>query len=126
MFLACLLARFANPTLFLYYDSAVVNLLMNKETIKNHIAEYAEKADFPNAVKKISLFGSYLNGIPRRDSDVDLLVDFTRPVGFFDFVRIQEKFGAVLGRKVDLATSRSLSKHFRDAVLREAEIIYER
>jgi predicted nucleotidyltransferase len=41
-------------------------------------------------------------------------------------VRIQEIFGRVVGKKVDLTTKKSLSKHFRDMVLREAETIYEK
>jgi hypothetical protein len=40
------------------------------------------------------------------------------------FIRIQDELSAVLGRTVDLHTPASLSKYFRDQVLREAEPLY--
>lgn len=54
-------------------------------------------------VQKIGLFGSYAKGQPDEASDVDLLVEFVRPIGFrfFDLVNHLE---AVLGRKVDVLT----------------------
>jgi len=54
-------------------------------------------------VSKVGLFGSYAKGQPDENSDIDLLVEFERPIGFqfFDLVDYLE---AVLGRKVDILT----------------------
>ena len=54
-------------------------------------------------VKKIGLFGSYAKGQPDENSDIDLLVEFDRPIGFrfFDLVDYLE---TALGRKVDILT----------------------
>jgi predicted nucleotidyltransferase len=54
-------------------------------------------------VRKIGLFGSYAKGQPDENSDIDLLVEFDRPIGFrfFDLVDYLE---TVLGRKVDILT----------------------
>ena len=54
------------------------------------------------------------------DSDVDLLVEFARPVGMFRFLAVKEYLEALLGRPVDLATRDALKRQFRDAILREA------
>jgi hypothetical protein len=40
------------------------------------------------------------------------------------FIQMQDELSAVLGRTVDLHTPASLSKYFRDQVLREAEPLY--
>ena len=54
-------------------------------------------------VSKVGLFGSYAKGQPDENSDIDLLVEFDRPIGFqfFDLVDYLE---TVLGRKVDILT----------------------
>jgi len=58
-------------------------------------------------VKRIGLFGSFARGVPRSDSDVDILVEFDRPIGlkFMDFA---EHLEHVLDRKVDILTPAGL------------------
>lgn len=80
-----------------------------------------------HGVRKLSLFGSVLHGDfdPTR-SDVDLLMEFLpdRSPGW-EFFRWSEELGKILKQKVDLHTPNSLSKYFRDEVLREAFTLYE-
>ena len=66
------------------------------------------------------LFGSIVRGEAREDSDIDLIVDFAKPVGLFDFIGLQERLCAVLGRRVDLVTRAALKPRIRDRVLQEA------
>jgi uncharacterized protein len=77
---------------------------------------------------RLSLFGSVLRGDAQPDSDVDLLVEFSREAkpSFFDLAEIEQELSALLaGRRVDLRTAEDLSRYFRDEVLREAEVQYE-
>ncbi len=80
-----------------------------------------------NHIRKLSLFGSVLKGTARPDSDVDLLVEFEREArpSLLDMARIEYDLSAILGgRRVDLRTAGDLSRHFRDEVIREAEVQY--
>jgi predicted nucleotidyltransferase len=54
-------------------------------------------------VKRIGLFGSYAKGIQAEDSDIDILVEFERPIGlkFVEFGRYLEE---LLGKKTDILT----------------------
>nr|VFK62975.1 MAG: hypothetical protein BECKUNK1418G_GA0071005_102831 [Candidatus Kentron sp. UNK]VFK70678.1 MAG: hypothetical protein BECKUNK1418H_GA0071006_103531 [Candidatus Kentron sp. UNK] len=54
-------------------------------------------------VGNIGIFGSVAEGIEHEDSDVDVVVEFTRPIGlqFIDFVGYLED---ILGAKVDVLT----------------------
>ncbi len=54
-------------------------------------------------VKRIGLFGSSAKGIQREDSDVDLVVEFEKPIGL-KFVELSEHIEKVLGKKVDILT----------------------
>ena len=77
-------------------------------------------------IRRLALFGSVLRDDFGPTSDVDVLVEFqpqhTPGLAFF---QIEEDLAALLGRKVDLNTAQSLSPHFRDEVLAEAEVMYE-
>lgn len=78
-------------------------------------------------VQRLSLFGSVLREDFGPESDVDVLVEFelghTPGLGF---ARLQRELSSLLGREVDLHTSRSLSRYFRDEVLQESEGLYGR
>jgi len=80
-----------------------------------------------HGVRKLSLFGSVLKGTARPDSDIDLLVEFepeARPT-LLDLAAMEEELARLLGgRRVDLRTPTELSRYFREAVLREAEVQY--
>jgi uncharacterized protein len=73
-----------------------------------------------HGVRSLLLFGSTARNQARSDSDVDLIVEFERPVGFFALTRLQTDLEHWLGRRVDLLTSDALRPEIRDRVLREA------
>jgi predicted nucleotidyltransferase len=78
-------------------------------------------------IRRLSLFGSTLAGTARPDSDVDLLVEFEpgHEPGLLGLASMEAELGALLGgKKVDLRTPLDLSRHFRDQVLRSAEVQY--
>jgi predicted nucleotidyltransferase len=54
-------------------------------------------------VKRIGLFGSSAKGIQREDSDVDLVVEFEKPIGL-KFIELSDYIEKVLGKKVDILT----------------------
>jgi len=78
--------------------------------------ELAEKY----GVKSLALFGSVARDEAHPDSDVDLLVEFDRPVGLFAFIGLQQFLETLLGCKVDLGTPRSLKPRVKERVLQEA------
>lgn len=71
-------------------------------------------------VKSLMLFGSVARDEARTDSDVDLLVEFDRPVGLFTFLRLKRYLEEILGRSVDLGTPDSLRPYLQEPVFREA------
>ena len=89
----------------------------------------SEIADFcrRHRIRKLSLFGSLLRDDFGPKSDVDVLVEFEPDarVGFFKLYDLEQQLSQLLGgRRVDINTPNSLSKHFRDEVLAEAEVLY--
>ncbi|NPA27189.1 MAG: nucleotidyltransferase family protein [Chloroflexi bacterium] len=76
-------------------------------------------------VRSLRVFGSAARGTANSTSDIDLLVQFSRPVGLLHLVRLQRELTEVLGRPVDLVTEKALSPYIRPRALAEAQIIYE-
>lgn len=72
-------------------------------------------------VKSLSLFGSLARDEATDRSDVDLLVEFDRPIGLFQFIRVQHYLQEVLGvDRVDLVMLDALHEELRDDILRDA------
>jgi len=69
-------------------------------------------------VNKIGIFGSYARNEETRESDVDFLVEFSRPVGF-EFLDLKDYLEKVLNKPVDLVTVNALKPSMREAVLGE-------
>ncbi|WP_404384959.1 nucleotidyltransferase family protein [Caenispirillum salinarum] len=73
-------------------------------------------------VARLSLFGSVVRNAARRESDVDLLVEFLpgRPDGMLEFVELKHLLEGILQRPVDLVTPANLKPRIRDRVLSES------
>lgn len=83
--------------------------------LRDHRAELAEMG-----LKSLALFGSVARDEATPDSDVDLLVEFASPVGFFEMFGVRERLEEILGVQVDLTTSAGLKPRVRERVLSEA------
>ena len=77
-------------------------------------------------VRELAIFGSALRDDFRRDSDIDLLVEFlpeTRPT-LLTLSGLQLELEKLLDRKVDLVPKDGLKPLIRDHVLEQAEVLY--
>jgi predicted nucleotidyltransferase len=70
-------------------------------------------------VKRCGLFGSYVHDEATRRSDVDLLVQFKHPVGFFKFIELEDYLSKKIGIKVDLVTEDALKPLIRPYVMEQ-------
>jgi len=59
-------------------------------------------------VASMGVFGSVSRGEQKEGSDIDILVEFSRPVGFFTFLELEEYLSSALGSRVDLVTPDAL------------------
>jgi hypothetical protein len=74
------------------------------------------------AVSKIGLFGSFADGTSSEDSDIDLLVELERPIGwkFFSLELYLEK---VFNRRVDLVTKSALKEPIKNTILNQVNYV---
>src|SRR5437588_5240530 len=73
-------------------------------------------------VSRLSLFGSFARDEGGAGSDVDLIVEFSRPIGLFEFVRLQRALAERVGHRIDLVTPAALKPQLREQILRDAVV----
>lgn len=101
---------------------------MDKEQIKKTLLEAVKNGPHFESIKSVAIFGSYVNGVPGADSDIDVLIDFepSAVIGFFALSDIKSNFESFLKKSVDLLTPAAISKYFHDEVIDQAETVYEK
>lgn len=96
------------------------HIIIPKEGISNFCTQHQ--------IKRLSLFGSVLRNDFRKDSDIDVVVEFLsgKRVGMLAMARLERELSQLFeGRTVDLRTPAELSRYFRDDVLQKAEVCYD-
>ena len=82
-------------------------MLLTKEKAVELLRENLPVLATEFGVKKIGIFGSYAKGTFTEHSDVDVIVEFDRPIGF-KFIELTEYLERLFDRKVDVLTAAGL------------------
>jgi predicted nucleotidyltransferase len=77
--------------------------MLDKDEILSRLSQHQEELKQKFPINSIALYGSYVRGEQSIDSDIDLLIDFSEPVGM-EIVDLAWELEAILGQKVDIVT----------------------
>ena len=83
--------------------------------IREHLPELTDRY----GVESLGIFGSYIRGEQRESSDLDILVEFSRTPGLFDFVALKIELSELLEVDVDPVMKRALKPHIGERILQE-------
>ena len=83
--------------------------------LREHLPELGERY----GVESLGIFGPYVHGEQLKGSHLDLLVDFNRSIGLFDFVGLQEEISKILGVKGDIVREQGLELQVGEQILAE-------
>ncbi|MDY6950540.1 MAG: nucleotidyltransferase family protein [Thermodesulfobacteriota bacterium] len=90
--------------------NAVLQQHLNQLKRKFHVAE-------------IGIFGSSVRGEQKNDSDIDILVEFSRPVDFFLFMQLETHLSRILEANIDLVSRKALKPHIGRRILEEVQYV---
>lgn len=93
------------------------------EEIKRKLKELKPILREKFKVESIGLFGSYVMREQKGESDLDVLVEFSEPTGFFRFIELEGFLSQELGAKVDLIMKKTLKPRIKERILEEAVYI---
>ena len=71
-------------------------------------------------IRSLALFGSRVRDDATPDSDLDVLVEFTRPVALSSFLALEERLATITGLRVDLVSTAALKPYIGERVRAEA------
>ncbi|HHT9124311.1 MAG TPA: nucleotidyltransferase family protein [Candidatus Brocadiia bacterium] len=94
-----------------------------QESILKKLRELKQEIKAKYKVKEIGVFGSAIRGELSEISDIDILVEFEKPIGFFKFLELEEYLESRLGRKVDLVSRKALKPRIGSYILKEALMV---
>ncbi|MEK6895271.1 MAG: nucleotidyltransferase family protein [Nanoarchaeota archaeon] len=106
--------------LFQKEQEADKNLIINKkrklflDKIKPKIIKILKK----NKIKKAGIFGSYARGEQKKNSDIDILIEPPKGMGF-GFAGLQIELSEELNKKVDLVTYKGISPYLKNRILKQ-------
>lgn len=90
-----------------------------KEVIQGNKEDFRKQF----GVIKVGIFGSYLKGRQSEGSDVDILVELEKPIGFVKFIKLENRFSHLLGIKADLVTKKALKPYMGKQILQEVHYV---
>jgi len=88
--------------------------------IKNKLKDYKAVLKEKYNLKEISIFGSYTRNDQTIDSDIDILVSFSKPIGLIKFIQLEGRLEQILKSKVDLVPKKGIKIELKDSILKEA------
>ena len=94
--------------------------MMNKEELYEKIVQILKN----QGARKIAIFGSYVRGEEKPESDIDIIVEFSERKSLLDLVGIEQELSDAVGMRVDLLTEKSISPYLIDRIKKEMEVIY--
>lgn len=98
-------------------------MIQNKEGILATLASNQTKIK-PFGIKRIGLFGSFVKGTQNEESDIDLLVEFEEGKKTFDnFIQLSFLLEDLLGQRIELVTTESISPYIRPQITKEVEYV---
>jgi predicted nucleotidyltransferase len=95
---------------------------MNRKTVLQILKQKNAELSEQYGVRSLSLFGSVARDEATAKSDVDLLVEFNRPVGYFGLFALQDYLEKLLGCPVDIGTPESLKPYIRERI--QGELVH--
>ena len=90
-----------------------------KKILQDHTASLKDEY----GVIEIGLFGSYTKGNQKKDSDVDILVEFEKAIDLFTYVHLKNHLSDLLDVNDDLVTKKALKPKIGERILSETVYI---
>jgi predicted nucleotidyltransferase len=96
--------------------------MTNRREILSKLKELKPFLKKEYAVKKLGLFGSFSDETYSEDSDIDIIVELERPIGwkFFTLELLLEK---TFNRKIDLVTKNAIKEQIKESILKQVNYV---
>lgn len=96
--------------------------MLTKTDILSKLKELKPSLQKDFAVQEIGLFGSFSDNTYNENSDIDILVELERPIGW-KFFTLELYLEQIFNRKIDLVTKNALKDQIKDRILKQVNYV---
>src|SRR3989344_5101527 len=96
------------------------NLFMEEQLNSTQLKNICEQ----NGIIYLGLFGSYARNQERNDSDIDLLVEYNRPVGYLTHAKVENILEDFFNKPVDLTFRNSIKPRIKPYIMQDLKTVY--
>jgi hypothetical protein len=96
--------------------------MITKKDILSKLKELKPALYEDYAIKEIGLFGSFADDTNTENSDIDILVELERPIGW-RFFSLELYLCEIFNRKIDLVTKNALKDSIKDSILKQVNYV---
>ena len=96
--------------------------MITKAEILSKLAELKPILQQDYAVKEIGLFGSFSDNSYSEGSDIDILIEVEKPIGW-KFFTLEIYLENIFNRKIDLVTKNALKDQIKDGILKQVNYV---
>ena len=93
------------------------------EEIKGILQKHKDELKEQYGLKEIGIFGSYVKGEQNEESDLDILIELEKPIGFVKFMKLENVLSRLIGIRVVLVTKKALKPYIGQRILQEVEYV---
>ena len=96
--------------------------MINKDDILTRLRDLKPTLYRDFAVKEIGLFGSFSDNTFNEESDIDIIVELEKPIGW-KFFSLELYLQSIFKRKIDLVTKNALKEQIKDSILKQVKYV---
>ncbi len=93
------------------------------EEIKEILQKHKDKLKEQYGLKEIGIFGSYVKDEQDEKSDLDVLIELEKPIGFVRFMRLENALSELVGIRVEMVTKKALKPYIGRRILEEVRYV---
>ncbi len=96
--------------------------MLHQKEILNSLNSIKPKLVSDYKIQRIGLYGSFAKNLQKKDSDIDILIEMGKPLGW-NFFDLKLELESIFNREVDLVTTSSLHPKLKDSILNEVVFV---
>jgi len=96
--------------------------MLNLKTVKETLLAHKQRLSIKYGLSKLAVFGSYARNQQTDESDLDILVEFNRPIGL-EFIDLADELEQLLGIKIDLVSKKGIKDKYLKSIEKELDYV---
>lgn len=96
--------------------------MLNLQSVKDILLVHKQRLSDKYGLSNLAIFGSYSRNQQTDESDLDILVEFNRPIGL-EFIDLADELEQMLKVKIDLVSKKGIKDKYLKSIEKELEYV---